>query len=588
MTMSNRTLAPVAFVLALTVLIVPTVSFGQWDANDTISVSTDGSEIELVMIGDGAGGCFMAWSNWLSGTGWRIFAQHSDAAGQLLWPSGGVQVSAGSGYQPQLVLDGSGGVLVLWRDWGVRAMRLDATGSAVWPSEVEIVSNDDYPTYTPTFASDGAGGAIVAWDGPDHFTGDREFFDVRAQRISGSGQLVWGSTPVLVCGAPGYQSGARVVADGQGGAIFSWRHEGATAEADIFAQRVDATGNRTWASGGEPVCLASGVQEDAVLHADGSGGAILVWMDGRAPDAAIFGQRLNALGQTTWNADGVMIGGVSEPDLDYRSTADLAGGAIITWVGGYSSSGTRMAQRIDASGTLLWSPGGVVIADEDQNSFLPHVGADGNGGAYFAWADGRRVDCLDTYAQHVDATGTLLWDTTGVVVAAIERSRVPYGIAALDGSEALVFWGGAGPVVGLPKNPGVPSPALSLHKEASPTAVALSRVTSTGSGLIADCEQLVPSPPLPMTMAVSSRPNPFNPRAVITCVLPVDGRARLVVYDVAGRVVRTLLDRWEAAGPHEILWDGRNDQGLHAPSGVYLARLTVGGHEMAHRMLLLR
>jgi flagellar hook assembly protein FlgD len=88
-------------------------------------------------------------------------------------------------------------------------------------------------------------------------------------------------------------------------------------------------------------------------------------------------------------------------------------------------------------------------------------------------------------------------------------------------------------------------------------------------------------------MSISSRPNPFNPRTVITYVLPVDGRARLVVYDVAGRVVRRLLNRWEAAGPHEVLWDGRNDQGLHAPSGAYLSRLTIGEHEIAHRMLLL-
>jgi hypothetical protein len=578
----------IAFVLALSALMATTTSYAQWNANNSVSVSADGSEIELVMIGDGTGGSFMAWSKWIPGIGWRICAQHSDAAGHLLWQPGGVQVSAGSGYQPQLVLDGSGGVLVIWRDWGVRAMRLDAGGYAVWSSEVEIVSNDDYPTYAPACTGDGSGGAIVTWDGPDHFTGDRELFDIRAQRVSGSGQFLWGSVPILVCGAPYYQSGAQVVADGQGGAIFSWRHEGATAEVDIFAQRVDATGHLLWASGSQPVCQATGVQEGVALHGDGAGGAIAVWKDDRASTGAIYCQRLDALGQTMWTADGVMVGGVSSPDIDFRSTADLAGGAIVAWVGDSSSSGPRTAQRIDGNGTLLWSPGGVVIVDQDQTSITPHVAADGSGGAFFAWADRRRVDCLDTYAQHVDGAGSPLWETSGVVVAAIERTRVPHGIAALNGTEALVFWGGSGPVVGLPKNPEVPSDPLSPQVETSPTAVVLSRVTSTGTGWIEDCEHPVAAPPLEVTMAISNRPNPFNPRTMITYVLPVDGHARLVVYDVAGRVVRTLLNRWESAGSHEIVWDGRDNRGRRVPSGAYLSKLAVEEYEMANRMLLLK
>jgi len=113
-------------------------------------------------------------------------------------------------------------------------------------------------------------------------------------------------------------------------------------------------------------------------------------------------------------------------------------------------------------------------------------------------------------------------------------------------------------------------------------------VTSAGTGLIAHCERPVDAPPARVAIAISNRPNPFNPATTIAYVLPVDGHARLVVYDVAGRVVRTLLNRWQSAGPHEILWGGRDDRGLHVPSGVYRSRLTVEEFETAGQMLLLK
>ena len=200
-------------------------------------------------------------------------------------------------------------------------------------SEVEIVSNDDSPTYSPSYTSDGAGGAIVTCDGPDHFTGDRDLFDIRAQRVSSSGQLVWDPEPTLVCDALGYQSDAQAVADGQGGAIFAWRHEGATDAADIFAQRVDATGQLLWDSGGKPICQATGVQEDVALHEDGAGGAIALWKDTRAAAGAIYGQRVDGLVATMWTTDGKLVGEVSSPDIAFRSTDDLAGGAIVAWTG---------------------------------------------------------------------------------------------------------------------------------------------------------------------------------------------------------------------------------------------------------------
>lgn len=83
-------------------------------------------------------------------------------------------------------------------------------------------------------------------------------------------------------------------------------------------------------------------------------------------------------------------------------------------------------------------------------------------------------------------------------------------------------------------------------------------------------------------------PNPFNPRTTLRFELPSAGPVRLDVYDVAGRLVRSLVDETRAAGSHEVDWDGRDEAGNEVGSGVYLARLEFAGSSRVTRMGLLR
>jgi len=62
---------------------------------------------------------------------------------------------------------------------------------------------------------------------------------------------------------------------------------------------------------------------------------------------------------------------------------------------------------------------------------------------------------------------------------------------------------------------------------------------------------------------------------------------RLVLVDVAGRRVRTLVDETLAAGPHELAWDGRDAGGAPAPAGLYWARLDAGGEHATRRLVRL-
>jgi len=83
-------------------------------------------------------------------------------------------------------------------------------------------------------------------------------------------------------------------------------------------------------------------------------------------------------------------------------------------------------------------------------------------------------------------------------------------------------------------------------------------------------------------------PNPFNPNTRIQFSLEKQRHARLTVYDLTGRPVRTLFDGVMAAGQHEAEWDGKNEFGSQVPSGMYVCRLTAGQQTSIRKITFLQ
>lgn len=101
-----------------------------------------------------------------------------------------------------------------------------------------------------------------------------------------------------------------------------------------------------------------------------------------------------------------------------------------------------------------------------------------------------------------------------------------------------------------------------------------------------------PTPPVTPGRAWlgQNRPNPFNPVTVIGYTVPgtAPEEVRLRVYSVAGRLVRTLVSRRVEPGYHEARWDGRDDRGSPAASGVYVYRAEIGAAAFTRKMALLK
>ena len=84
-------------------------------------------------------------------------------------------------------------------------------------------------------------------------------------------------------------------------------------------------------------------------------------------------------------------------------------------------------------------------------------------------------------------------------------------------------------------------------------------------------------------------PNPFNPRTTINFAVPADQVVSLRVYDMSGRLVRTLVsNRMYRAGDHQVDWDGRDEVGNAVASGVYFSRLEAEGQQAVRRMVLIK
>lgn len=85
-----------------------------------------------------------------------------------------------------------------------------------------------------------------------------------------------------------------------------------------------------------------------------------------------------------------------------------------------------------------------------------------------------------------------------------------------------------------------------------------------------------------------NQPNPFNPQTTIRYDIPGASHVRLVILDIAGRIIRALVDDTQPGGTHEAVWNGRDDRGAGVSSGVYFYVLDAGGARQTRKLVLLK
>ena len=87
---------------------------------------------------------------------------------------------------------------------------------------------------------------------------------------------------------------------------------------------------------------------------------------------------------------------------------------------------------------------------------------------------------------------------------------------------------------------------------------------------------------------VQNYPNPFNPSTQVRYALPEEANVVLVIYDLMGRKVRTLVNGTEPAGYQSVPWNATNDRGLPVSAGVYICTIQAGEYRGNMKMILLK
>ena len=194
----------------------------------------------------------------------------------------------------------------------------------------------------------------------------------------------------MVSAQVSHQTMSQVTADGLGGSIVVWQDLRNNIYYDIFAQRLDASGSPLWAANGIPVCRAFNNQTEPQVIADGTGGAIVAWIDNRSGNTDIFVQRIDASGAPAWLYDGVPVLTLANAQLGVQLVSDGSGGTVLTWQDHRNGNADIFAQRFNASGAPLWTNDGVPICTHPSTQEVPMLVPDGTGGAVIVWQELRR------------------------------------------------------------------------------------------------------------------------------------------------------------------------------------------------------
>jgi len=325
-----------------------------WPAGGALVCGTSGDQTVPRALRDGAGGITLTWTDERP-SGRQVWASRVTATGAIAagWPANGLLVISAwyPGNDYATTQDGTGGLYVAWDGIFLSRVAGDGTLPPGWESGVLNV----HAGYAPDIAADGVGGVLVAWY--------EAYVNVAVTRI-GPNALRYPGWPL---GVPLYASqwdhfNPQVVNDGMGGAYVVWMdRRNDPYHTDIYMNRVLGSGRlpALWMTEGQSVCTAGTESNGARVVSDGQGGAITVWQDWRNGDyfynqnADLYAQKLVGTGPVP-----VLVSLASADASPERVTVTwhLAGGSPLATVerstgGAWSALGTRTP---DGTGAVVY------------------------------------------------------------------------------------------------------------------------------------------------------------------------------------------------------------------------------------------
>lgn len=549
-------------------------AWAAWPENGLLVDGGPGPQFAPIVCSDASGGAFVAWYRLIDETSADLVLQRF-TAGTIHpgWPTSGVVVSRAVPAAHAIAVDGASGVFVLSIDalgdppGRYRLRHFDATAQIAPGSPPEgrrLSTTDTYEGYG-VLLPDLAGGVFAAW--ADMQEGD---LNVRAQRFAADCSPYWAGGGVRPRPAFSGQQSPVIARDGGGGVWLGWIDDGLgmqSMKSNAFERirmvhhvRPDGTLDPALPSGGKTIANFE-VYADLRMASDGAGGVYTLWNGANAnyTQYGSFAQRLAANGAVSpgWPA----LGFVYSTQIGRKAIEDGSGGMMIGTVG-YNAEVARYEARLQsllADATIAdgWGAGGVWLGYVDYVYGNPTPIPDGQGGTIVIWAeDTAPPGETNLVARRVLQDGPLAGPRREICMA--PGMQASHEVVEDEAGGVFVAWNDSRVDDG------------DVYLLRVPAADLVAGVSTT----LQDIQLGGPRP----------NPSSVGVEAELTLSTPVEVSAD--IFDVTGRrLCRLRAAGILPAGTHALRWDGRDDLGQQAPTGVYLLAVRAGDRVLSMRLL---
>ena len=458
--------------------------------------------------------------------------------------------------RPEVAIDNGGNFIIAWDDdrngfSNIYAQRYSANGGTIG-SNFRVDDADYSSTYYPDIATDSSGGFIIAWT--DLRNGNSDIF---AQRYSADGFAIGSNFLVNDDGGNSNQEVPAIAIDETGGFVICWE-DFRNGRFDVYAQKYSSDGTTV---GNNFLVNSNGSENSAdrpAIAINDSGAFIIVWEGSQA----IYAQRFSYDGTAIEDNILVTDGGYGE---GYRPAIaiDGEGSIVMCWNDFRNGDSDIYAQRYSSEGSIIGN--NFMINDDDSNSaqINPAISVNEEGNFVICWIDDQYLTtqitgrAYRTNGTPVDSSFTV--NIFNITMAHYEPT------CALAGDRLISSWQ-AKTVPGLRYDV-----FANIYSNMFDYAVPVEDIYIVTEHVLHQ-----------------NYPNPFNPSTTIQYDLPEHSEVSLIIYDITGRTVQTLVSRSQASGSYEIVWNGRNRDGEEVAGGMYFARLRASEYSSVVKMVYLK
>jgi len=377
----------------------------------------------------------------------NIYAQKIDENGDVLWNEVGIPICVYEEKQDsvQIVTDDCEGAYFFWEDerdqggtdiYGIHLL-FDGEIAAGWNINGNPIADESTMQCYHSACKDGIGGVIITWQ--ENGSGYR---DIYAQRINTNGDFLW-LDGILVTNVVGAQEKPKIIPDNSGNFFITWRDRRNEYDGDIYAQKIDVNGNILWEEDVE-VCLATDVQRNQKIALASDDCVIVAWEDYRNNyyNNDIYAQKIDTSGNLLWNPEGVPVCTANHEQYYLDLISDNNGGTWITWSDCRNNGYPNMdiyVQHLNSDGENLFEEDGTLICNADYEQKKSIIKKNEAGEMFILWNDWR-TSSSEIYIQTLDEQGNILLPENGErIIEGISGNAVLHKIIA-NGDNPIVLW----------------------------------------------------------------------------------------------------------------------------------------------------